>query len=75
MDFGGPDFAHVDNRFAALTLVQKGLCDAALFSPQGAAGSPHGATCAPCVAHMAVAVHQGAPGVAVADGAEWADCA
>lgn len=35
MDFSGPDFAHVDNRFAALTLVQKGLCDAALFSPQG----------------------------------------
>jgi len=35
VDFSGPDFAHVDNRFAALTLVQKGLCDAALFSPQG----------------------------------------
>ena len=35
MDFSGPAFEHVDNRFAALTLVQKGLCDAALFSPQG----------------------------------------
>lgn len=35
MDFSGPIFEHVDNRFAALTLVQKGLCDAALFSPQG----------------------------------------
>ena len=35
VDFSGPIFEHVDNRFAALTLVQKGLCDAALFSPQG----------------------------------------
>jgi len=35
VDFAGPVFEHVDNRFAALTLVQKGLCDAALFSPQG----------------------------------------
>lgn len=35
-DFSGPDFKHVDNRFAALTLVQKGLCDAALFTPSGA---------------------------------------
>ena len=36
VDFAGPEFRHVDNRFAALTLVQKGLCDAALFSPAGA---------------------------------------
>ena len=35
-DFSGPAFSHVDNRFAALTLVQKNLCDAALFSPSGA---------------------------------------
>ena len=34
-DFSGPDFKDVDNRFAALTLVQKDLCDAALFSPSG----------------------------------------
>jgi hypothetical protein len=40
VDFSGPIFEHVDNRFAALTLVQKGLCDAALFSPQGK--HPHG---------------------------------
>jgi hypothetical protein len=35
VSFNGPDFGHVDDRFAALTLVQKGLCDAALFSPAG----------------------------------------
>ena len=35
-DFSGPDFEHVDNRYAALTLVQQGLCDAALFTPSGA---------------------------------------
>ena len=39
VDFSGPIFEHVDNRFAALTLVQKGLCDAALFSPQGEQGA------------------------------------
>ncbi|KAK9815358.1 hypothetical protein WJX72_002256 [[Myrmecia] bisecta] len=35
VDFSGPIFSHVDNRSAALRLVQKGLCDAALFNPQG----------------------------------------
>ena len=37
LDFSGPDFRHVDNRVAALRLVQKNLCDAALFDPQGGA--------------------------------------
>ena len=40
-DFSGPDFEHVDNRFAALTLVQKGLCDAALFTPSGLFSRAH----------------------------------
>ncbi len=33
--FSGPDFAHVDNRLAALQLVAHGLTDAALFTAQG----------------------------------------
>ena len=37
LDFSGPEFRHVDNRVAALRLVQKNLCDAALFDPQGGA--------------------------------------
>ncbi|BDA48597.1 hypothetical protein COCOBI_12-2770 [Coccomyxa sp. Obi] len=35
ISFQGPMFEHVDNRVAALRLVQKGLCDAALFDPSG----------------------------------------
>ena len=35
MDFIGPDFQAVDKRCVALRLVEKGLCDAALFSPSG----------------------------------------
>ena len=35
IDFSGPIYRHVDNRFAALRLVQKRFCDAALFNPQG----------------------------------------
>ena len=35
ISFQGPLFEHVDNRVAALRLVQKGLCDAALFDPSG----------------------------------------
>ena len=35
IDFSGPIYQHVDNRFAALRLVQKRFCDAALFNPQG----------------------------------------
>lgn len=35
ISFQGPTFSHVDNRVAALRLVQKGLCDAALFNPSG----------------------------------------
>ena len=35
ISFQGPTFRHVDNRVAALRLVQKGLCDAALFDPSG----------------------------------------
>ena len=37
ISFTGPTFAGYDNRVAALRLVQKGLCDAALFDPSGAA--------------------------------------
>ena len=35
ISFTGPTFAGYDNRVAALRLVQKGLCDAALFDPSG----------------------------------------
>jgi hypothetical protein len=35
ISFHGPTFHGVDNRVAALRLVQKGLCDAALFDPSG----------------------------------------
>jgi len=35
IDFSGPAFVGVDNRVAALRLVQKELCDAALFDPSG----------------------------------------
>ena len=35
IDFSGPAFMTVDNRVAALRLVQKELCDAALFDPSG----------------------------------------
>lgn len=38
ISFQGPMFEHVDNRVAALRLVQKGLCDAALFDPSGTYG-------------------------------------
>lgn len=34
-DFSGPDYKGVDKRCVALRLVEKGLCDAALFSPSG----------------------------------------
>ena len=34
-DFSGPDYKKVDKRCVALRLVEKGLCDAALFSPSG----------------------------------------
>jgi hypothetical protein len=43
IDFAGPFFAAVDNRVAALRLVQQGLCDAALFDPSGALLVPHDA--------------------------------
>jgi len=43
IDFSGPFFAAVDNRVAALRLVQQGLCDAALFDPSGALLVPHDA--------------------------------
>ena len=39
ISFNGPTFADWDNRVAALRLVQKELCDAALFDPSGAC--PH----------------------------------
>ena len=35
ISFDGPTFANWDNRVAALRLVQKELCDAALFDPSG----------------------------------------
>ncbi len=35
VDFSGPDYQGVDKRCVALRLVEKGLCDAALFSPSG----------------------------------------
>ncbi|KAL3138844.1 hypothetical protein ABBQ32_005677 [Trebouxia sp. C0010 RCD-2024] len=35
VDFSGPDYQHVDKRCVALRLVEKGLCDAALFNPSG----------------------------------------
>ena len=35
VDFSGPDFKAVDKRCVALRLVEKGLCDAALFNPSG----------------------------------------
>ena len=35
VDFSGPDYRGVDKRCVALRLVEKGLCDAALFSPSG----------------------------------------
>lgn len=41
IDFTGPFFSAVDNRVAALRLVQQGLCDAALFDPSGALLVPH----------------------------------
>jgi uncharacterized membrane protein YgcG len=41
IDFSGPFFSAVDNRVAALRLVQQGLCDAALFDPSGALLVPH----------------------------------
>ena len=37
IDFSGPEFSAMDNRLAALRLVQRGLCDAALFDSQGMA--------------------------------------
>ena len=43
IDFAGPFFVAVDNRVAALRLVQQGLCDAALFDPSGALLVPHDA--------------------------------
>ena len=36
IDMVGPLYSGFDNRVAALRLVQKGLCDAALFDPSGA---------------------------------------
>ncbi len=36
IDLNGPLYSGFDNRVAALRLVQKGLCDAALFDPSGA---------------------------------------
>ena len=36
IDLVGPLYSGFDNRVAALRLVQKGLCDAALFDPSGA---------------------------------------
>lgn len=59
-DFSGPVFKSVDNRFAALTLVQKNLCDAALFSPSGAlsiALCKHAAML--CYSHLIVSVLAG----------------
>ena len=35
ISFNGPTFMNWDNRVAALRLVQKNLCDAALFDPSG----------------------------------------
>ena len=35
ISFSGPTFKGWDNRVAALRLVQKNLCDAALFDPSG----------------------------------------
>lgn len=35
ISFNGPTFRNWDNRVAALRLVQKNLCDAALFDPSG----------------------------------------
>ena len=35
IDFSGPTFKDVDNRVAALRLVQIGLTDSALFDPTG----------------------------------------
>ena len=35
IDLVGPLYSGFDNRVAALRLVQKGLCDAALFDPSG----------------------------------------
>ncbi len=35
IDLNGPLYTGFDNRLAALRLVQKGLCDAALFDPSG----------------------------------------
>ena len=35
ISFNGPTFEDWDNRVAALRLVQKELCDAALFDPSG----------------------------------------
>ena len=36
IDFSGPTFKDVDNRVAALRLVQHGLTESALFDPAGA---------------------------------------
>ncbi len=38
--FEGPELAHADNRLLALELVQGGLTDAILYSPEGAALQP-----------------------------------
>ena len=41
IDFSGPLYEGVDNRVAALRLVQRELCDAALFDPSGTLLVPH----------------------------------
>lgn len=38
--FTGPDFHYIDNRLMALQLVEQGLADAVLFSPNGEAERP-----------------------------------
>lgn len=51
ISFNGPTFKNWDNRVAALRLVQKNLCDAALFDPSGehAGSSPLHTSCRLCM--------------------------
>ena len=54
ISFNGPTFKNWDNRVAALRLVQKNLCDAALFDPSGNSftSSPFGVFLC-CSCHLA----------------------
>lgn len=49
IEFSGPDFSQVDNRFMNLKLVQHGLTEAAMFAPSGEIVQPSEALNKKCV--------------------------